>query len=429
VRTRSAQQLYTLKEYRAAAEAAQPVVVQANAPKDLQLAAWTVIAHAQFDLEDFQRAEAAYQQVLARTGKTDDKRPALEEKLAASIYKQGEQARDSGDLASAAGHFLRIANVVPASSVNVTAQYEAATAYIAMQNWTDAIHILEDWRASNAGHTLQHDVTRKLAALYQDNGQPLQAAGEFERIADTESDPALKREAAWTTANLYQKAGRDDRAAEAYQRFVRQFPAPLEQAMEARHQLVQLYDKAGNSAQMRHWQQQIVEADRTAGSQRSDRTRFLAAHARLAMVAGDLQAYSSVQLKEPLKRNLALKKRYMQAAIKGYTEAAAYGVSNVTTEATYRIGLIYGDFGKSLVTSERPRNLNTEELEQYEILLEEQAYPFEEKSIEVHEANAQRIASGLYDTWVRKSMTALAELLPVRYAKEEKSEEFVAVLR
>ena len=95
----------------------------------------------------------------------------------------------------------------------------------------------------------------------------------------------------------------------------------------------------------------------------------------------------------------------------------------------FRIGEIYQDFGKALMASERPRNLNEEELEQYDILLEEQAYPFEEKAIEIHEANAQRTADGLYDTWVRKSLAELAELMPVRYAKQEKGEDFVAVLQ
>jgi len=429
VRTRAAQELYALKDYPAAISAAQPVVDAPTAPRDLQLAAWTVIAHAQFDLEDYQRAEAAYQQVLARTDRKDEQRGALEEKLAASIYKQGEQEKAAGNLAGAAEHFLRIAGTVPGSSINVTAQYDAAAAYIALQQWPDAIRILEQWRKDNTGHELQADVTRKLAALYQENGQPLLAASEFQRIAATEKDPALRREAAWTTATLYQQAGRLNEAIAAYKLFVKQFPHPVEQSMEGRHQLVLLHDKANAPDKKRYWQMQIIEADRSAGSQRSDRTRFLAASARLSLVEDDHAAYRRVRLQEPLQKNLARKKEYMQAAIKGYNEAAAYKVAQVTTEATFHIGELYTDFSQALMESERPRNLNAEELEQYEILLEEQAFPFEEKAIQVHETNAARIADGLYDEWVRDSMSALAALMPARYAKEEKSESFVAVLQ
>jgi len=429
VRTLAAQQLYALKEYETAIEVAQPVAENANTPKDLQLSAWIVIAHARFDQEDYHRAEAAYQQVLARTDRNSKQRGKLQEKLAASIYKQGERGRAAGDLVAAAGHFLRIKNAVPGSAINVTAQYDAAAAYIALQQWPEAIRILEQWRNSYPGNKLRDDVTRKLAVLYQENNQPLRAAVEFEHIAATETDPALKREAAWTSATLYQQAGREQPAIAAYIRFVKQYPHPVEQAIEARYQLVLLFQKTRTPGKVRYWQQQIVESDRAAGRVRSDRTRFLAAHARLALVAADLQAYKSVRLKDPLKKNLIRKKKYMQATIKGYNEAAAYKVSEVTTQATYSIGELYTGFSQALMTSERPRNLNAEELEQYDILLEEQAYPFEEKAIKVHEANAQRIADGLYDEWVRKSMVALAKLMPVRYAKEEKGEDFVAMLQ
>ena len=429
VRTLAAQQLYALKEYEEAIAAATPVAENPSSPGDLQLSAWIVIAHARFDQEDYLRAEVAYKQALTRTNRKSKKRGKLQEKLAASIYKQGEQEKAAGNLVAAAEHFLRIKTAVPGSAINVTAQYDAAAAYISLQQWPNAIRILEQWKKSYPGNKLQDDVTRKLAVLYQENKQPLRAAAEFGRIATTEKDPVLKREAAWTSATLYQQAGHEQQAITAYIRFVKQYPHPVEQAIEARYQLVQLFQKTRTPGKVRYWQQQIIKSDQAAGKARSDRTRFLAANARLALVAADLAAYKSVRLKDPLKKNLLRKKKYMQASIKGYNEAAAYKVSEVTTQATYSIAELYSGFGEALMESERPRNLSAEELEQYDILLEEQAYPFEEKAIEVHEANAQRIAGGLYDEWVRKSMVALAKLMPVRYDKEEKSEDFVAALQ
>jgi hypothetical protein len=83
------------------------------------------------------------------------------------------------------------------------------------------------------------------------------------------------------------------------------------------------------------------------------------------------------------------------------------------------------DFSKAIMTSERPSNLDPEELEQYELLLEEQSYPFEEKSIAIHATNIQRIASGTYNDAIRSSLARLAEIHPVRYARTEKSEPFV----
>jgi tetratricopeptide (TPR) repeat protein len=80
---------------------------------------------------------------------------------------------------------------------------------------------------------------------------------------------------------------------------------------------------------------------------------------------------------------------------------------------------LYRDLGAALLASERPPGLSAEELEQYDLLLEEQAYPFEEKAIGIHEANARRAADGIYDQWVRRSYAALAEMKPARYDRTE----------
>ncbi|MEE4185989.1 MAG: hypothetical protein V2J12_09505, partial [Gammaproteobacteria bacterium] len=89
---------------------------------------------------------------------------------------------------------------------------------------------------------------------------------------------------------------------------------------------------------------------------------------------------------------------------------------------------IYQQLGADLMASERPAGLSAEELEQYNILLEEQAFPFEEKAIELFEVNAARTEVGVYDAWVARSYTELASLMPARYAKFEKAENYVESL-
>ncbi len=81
-----------------------------------------------------------------------------------------------------------------------------------------------------------------------------------------------------------------------------------------------------------------------------------------------------------------------------------------------------------LMDSERPPGLAGEALEQYNILLEEQAYPFEEQAIALHEANIARINTGLYDSWIEKSMQQLAVLVPARYGKLERSASYVEAI-
>ncbi len=97
-------------------------------------------------------------------------------------------------------------------------------------------------------------------------------------------------------------------------------------------------------------------------------------------------------------------------------------MAQVTTASAFAMADLYRDLGKSLLESDRPPNLDAEELEQYDVLLEEQAFPFEEKAIGIHERNARLAAQGVYDEWVQKSYAELAQLKPGRYARAEVAE-------
>ena len=102
--------------------------------------------------------------------------------------------------------------------------------------------------------------------------------------------------------------------------------------------------------------------------------------------------------------------------------------TRLTTAATFRLGEVYEQFSADLLDSDRPGELDADALEQYELLLEEQAFPFEEKAIDLYKANANRAPEGVYDAWVRKSFERLAGLMPARYAKKERSEDVFTAL-
>jgi TolA-binding protein len=429
VLTDAAEKFYALNEPERAAAAAQRVLaIEPPVAPELARTAWTVAAHTRFDAGAYERAEAAYRQALALTPQSAPTRNALNERLAASIYKQGEQARAAGQLQVAAHHFLRVGQVVPTSSIRATAQYDAAAAFIAMKDWNDAGPVLEDFRARFPNHPLQADVPAKLAAVYLEAGQPLKAAAALERLAAARKDPAVSRDALWQAAELYEKAGRAQNAAAVYARYVQQYPSPLAPAIEARYRLVRIAEKHEQPVDRLAWARDLVEAEKQGGRERNDRTRYLGAQCALILVEPLEREYRNVRLVEPLKESLKLKKARMKELLGAYGTAADYGVAEVATAATYHTASVYQDFSKALLKSERPKGLRGEELEQYNVLLEEQAYPFEEKAIELHKINVRRLREGIYDQWVRKSIASLGQLLPVQFAKSERGEEVIRVV-
>ena len=199
--------------------------------------------------------------------------------------------------------------------------------------------------------------------------------------------------------------------------------------MEARSQLAGMAAAAGDTAGRDRWLKEIIAADHAAGAARTDRSRLLAARASLTLAAPLREEFVRIKLVAPLKKSLAEKRKAMEAALKAYTQAADYQVSEVTTAATFESAELYRQLAKDLMSSERPKNLSKDELEQYDVLLEEQSFPFEENSIKLHEVNAARAKNGTYDEWVQKSFAALAQLNPGRYGKVEIGEPLAESIR
>jgi len=431
VLTRAATDLYTVKDYPRATAAAEALLAhQPPADPTKQRVAWTVIGNSNFEQGVFDKAETAYVQAQALMPANDPERAVIVERLAASIYKQGEQKSKSGDSAAAVDDFLRVAALAPTSKVRANADFDAAGLLMKDKQWDRAIVVLEGFRRNFPQSPLQPDVTRDLAVAYTESNRPGQAAVEFGRIAQNPGESVdVQREATLQAADLYDKAGDTAKSRAMLEAFVKHFPQPLNPAMEARNQLSMMAAKAGDTAGRDVWLRDIVAADRAAGAARTDRSRALAAKATLTLAIPVREEFRRIKLAAPLKKSLAEKRKAMEAALKAYEQAADYQVADVTTAATFESAELYRQLGKDLMSSERPKNLSKDELEQYNVLLEEQAFPFEEKAIKLHEVNAARAKDGTYDEWVQKSYAALAQLNPGRYGKVEIGEQLVESIR
>jgi TolA-binding protein len=431
VLTTVAEDLFQQNQFDLAVAVGQTIVSkQPPVEESLARTAWTVVAHSQFDLDNFAEAEQAYYQLRPFTPDDDAvARKEIDDRIASSIYKQGEQARDAGDLETAVTHFRRLGEAVPDSDIRATAEYDAAAALINMQDWDRASTVLEDFRSSYPDSQYADDITQKLAVSYLESGRGALAAGEFIRIANAEgSSDDVRREALWKAAELYKEGQQPGPEQQTLRDIIARYPNPIAESVEARNRLLEIAEANGDQPERTRLLQDLVYVDATAGAQRTDRTRYLAAIASLELAEPVRRSFMAMRISQPLAKSMELKKSLMEDVLKVYGDAAKYGVAEVTTAATFRLGEVYQQFSKDLMSSERPKNLDEMALDQYDMLLEEQTFPFEEKAIELYETNAARASDGVYDEWVQKSFAALATLLPARYAKLERSENVVTAL-
>ncbi|MBT8441787.1 MAG: tetratricopeptide repeat protein [Gammaproteobacteria bacterium] len=426
----AADDLYDMGDFHAAIDAAQKLIERyPTTDTALLRSAWAVIAHSSIDLAEYADAEHAYMSVLALTPADDDSRPAVVDGLAAAIYKQGEQANLLEDHRAAADHFLRVKTLAPTSDIRTAAEYDAAAALMKLEDWSMASGVLEDFRADHPEHELNTEATKQLAFIYREDGQTERSAAEHERIAAEATDPELSREALLTAAELYDEVDAIADATRVYEQYVTEYPRPLDIALETRARLAEIF-KAELEFERYHAElNAIVSADRDAGDDRTDRSRYLASGAALVLAEQTYGQFVEQRLIQPFEDSLAEKQRRMDTAMAAFENLVAYEVAEVTAAATYYIAEIYVDFSAALLESERPAGLSAAEKVDYELVLEEEAFPFEEQAIEVHENNFELLAAGVFNPWVQKSIDKLAVLMPGRYAKTEMSSGFVGAIQ
>jgi len=384
-----------------------------------------VLAHAAFEEAHFAEAETMYTQAINLTDEDDESRAALYERLAASIYKQAELLREQGSIEASTQTFLRISTIAPNTTIAIAAEYDAASNLINQKNWEEVITILERFKNNHPQHKLYNDVINNLALAYLESESWLKAAEHIEIISASDTDEKTRRDALWQTAELYTKGQAYEQAIEKYLEYDQLYADNLTTKIETRTQMMELHDKLGQTKETHQIQSEIVALVDPNATNYSDEIRSIAATAALVLATPVHRTFTQIHIRAPLKQTINEKKKAMEAALKAFNTAAEYNIAEIATASTFYIGDIYYQFSQELLDSERPKGLSEEALDQYELILEDQAYPFEEKAIEVHLSNTDRVTANLYDQWIKHSFSALAKLLPARFGKIEMAEEFI----
>ena len=259
VQTDAAERLFALSDFvRARNVAADALLVPMTS--ELERTAWTVVAHSEFDLENYSAAESAYLSLQGYLPVDDSDRGEISERIASSIYRQGEQAQEAGFVDDAVDHFLRVGRMVPESAIRATAEYDAAAALIQVGNWQRAAPVLENFRRAFPEHELASNATASLAVAYVETGQDLRAATEFVQIAETADTDDTRQEALWRAGELYQSGDDSVAATDVLMRYVERYPDPFPQAIEARNQLVGLAEARGDERERTRLLEELVIA-------------------------------------------------------------------------------------------------------------------------------------------------------------------------
>lgn len=422
VLVRAAQDLHGIGDDARALAIATPLTDPHTGALDpaLRRQALTVVADAHFARHEYAAAQSAYAALLATADSAPAGHSVLAEQLAQSIYRQGEAARDAGDLRTAAAAFANVSAATPDATLVAQADYDAAHAFVALKDWPAAERMLEQFRQRFASNPLIPDADKMLADAYYADGRYGQAAAPYERIAARTSETAAVRvDAAWFAASSADKAGDGARAATAYASYLSMGDPDTRRAIAVRERLAQLAETAHDTASQRRWLQSIVDADTAAGAQRDAGTRLAAARAALTLGRLDAAAAQQVALTMPLDASLARRRKTMQTALQAFDRAAGYDFAETTTAALLETGIAYHAFAQAIEAIAPPRGASAADLENWHAALAKEAQPFDAKARAALEVNLSHAGAGVWNESIRISAQLLAQMDPALYGKSD----------
>lgn len=383
-----------------------------------------IMGQARYDQGRFVEAEQAFRRAL--TGAGPKEASALSALAASSLYQLATGDRRKGHTEAAIAEFLRVASDYPATPLAPSALAEAARMHESAGRPAEAVAV---WRRLGNGHPDSPEAAaawQRLATSAEQAGDLPEAITWYDRLA-VRSDAATRDDVTWKVAALAERTGDWPRAERTLAALASRTDLPPAQTIEAGFRAGRAAAQQGRAgasatsteaalARYRTWRSQGQGHDLTQAD-------VLAAQALVDLGDQRAAACAAIRLREPLERTLADKRSALNTALDAYAEAADIRVPDTSSAATHKIGVALDEFFQALLASERPATVTGEQLDQYNILLEEQAAPFEERAISAYEANVRRVQElGLYNEWIAQSYARLAELRPVRYRRPEAPE-------
>ncbi len=397
------------------------VLLEGVDSKSVRFEVGLIKAESLFNLAKFDKAEGVFLSLIQTLAAGDARKKKMEDRLALTIYRQAEVELAAGNDVVARQKFERIAALVGDSEIAPKGLYDAAVLAMEGESWLALIDYAGRFRSQYPDHERRDDMTKLLSLAYINAGQHANAAQILEEVYEIEQDSEVKRASLWQSAELYEALNDMPASIRTYQRYVEAYQQPFPQYMEALNKLTMMNDTIGDVRRGDLWAGKIRKADHQIDvAMKTDRTNHITGVATLRLAREKKAVFDKLTIKQPLKVHLKRKKDAMDWARGLYTTAYEYHSPEIMTESLFSIAEMYYGFSRAVMDSARPEGLNEDEMEQYEIGIEDLAFPVEEKAIEIYESTLSHVNQGIFNIWMQKSYHQLETIFPARYAREVK---------
>ena len=334
-----------------------------------------------------------------------------------SLFKYAEELSTKKINIEAAERFEAIHRQFPDSDVAQVSLYNAGKLYRSIGLERKATSLFETLAATYTDSEFASEALQMSVLILEALGDPIRAADDSMVLA-ARSHAKERETALLKAAQLYSTGNAPERAASSRSTYIEEFPEPLEELSR------QLFLLGHDLEEIGDWDGALDAYNRGVALQKKDQdnqtlTAF-AARSQLRIAERSFSQYKDFHIAPPLDINVVRKREMLQTVIRDFVAAGNYKTLDVITASNYFIGRALELFKVDILSSPKPEGLTPLELEEYDLLLQEMAFPFEAKALDAFRVNIQRaVKLEILDPWIEKTFERMAELAPWSYLRNE----------
>lgn len=334
-----------------------------------------------------------------------------------SLFKYAEELSSTGKTTEAAERFEAIHRQFPDSDVAQVSLYNAGKLYRSIGLERKATSLFETLAATYTDSEFASEALQMSVLILEALGDPIRAADDSMVLA-ARSHGKEREAALLKAAQLYSAGNAPGQAASSRTLYIEEFTEPVEELSRQLFRLGRDLETVGD------WDSALAAYTRNVTLQRkipgNQVLTTFAARSQLRIAERSFSHYKDYHITPPIDKTVVRKRDMLQIVIRDFVAAGHYRTADVITASNYFIGRALELFKEDILSSPKPEGMTTADMEEYELLLQEMAFPFEAKALDAYRVNIQRsVKLELLDAWIEKTFERMAELAPWSYLRSE----------
>jgi len=375
-----------------------------------------LVARTFFKENNFKQAATWFKESWKKNSESEERAEARKLHVY-SLFKHAEKLSDSNQIAESADRFKSIYDHFPESDVAQVSLYNSGKLFRSIGLERRATTLFEELASAYRESDLASEALQMSVLILEALGDPIRAADDSMALAEI-SDGHERASALLKAADLYSKGQDHSKAAASRKVYTNEFREPLVEYARQMYLLGKDFEVNGD------WSEASGVFRNVVAFQKKHDTNVeisgYAARSQLSIAEESYERYNSMKIIPPVEESVVNKRDLLQEVIRNFVAAGTYKMADVITASNFFIGRSLELFKEDILNSPRPEDLSEIELEEYNLLLDEMAYPFEEKALNAYKTNIQRaVKLEILDPWIEKSFERMAQLAPWAYEREE----------